>query len=481
MFSATRYSSKKLLSQSQKPFQARLLFVRSQCFLNLFNKSACESKNSHRKKIGFYDENIFERVVQNFKESLLDGPQYEFQKEKRHALKEAKKREELAQRYFNLGQYQNALENFKGTLYLLKQHCQKDDPRLVHYLHKIGDVYYEVKEWDQAINSYEEGLEILANSFGTQDQEVGRCYFLLGMCYVKQKKYAFAIENLNKSLKIYEAEPFEHQQTIASCYSMLAECYLQFGKYEEVFENTQKLLNLLREMYKDEKLEEINDPLMTQYYLNLGFSIAYTHKDYEKAEELLSKYLKSQIAMNICKGGTVGICYLRMGQVKAMQGLHNEAVNLYEKSIEIAVKSVGCQSKILGTCYNAIGMSLLEEGKYKEAQENFEKSVEFFEESPCLELAICYRNMGLAWFKQGKKAKAIESFRKSAEERAKVFEGFYEGELELGVLHACISGLSHEKGEGKAAIVHFEKALEEFMMLSAKEVKDSLNRKKVAW
>jgi len=478
MFRTTRYSHTKILSPTQAPFQPLLTFQRCQCFLNLFNKDAYANKASPRKKITFYDKNIFERVAQTFKESLLDGPQYEFQKEKRLVLKEAKKKEELAQRYFNLGQYQDALENFKGTLYLLRKHFKEDDPRLAHYLHKIGDVYYEVKEWDQAINAYEEGLELLANSFGPQDGEVGRCYFLLGMCYFKQKKYAFAIENLNKALKIYKVYPLENQQAIASCYSMLAECYHQFGKFKKVYENTEKLINLLREMYKDEKIKEDNDPLMTQYYLSLGISIAHAKKNYKEAFLYLNKYLNSQISMKVNKGSGIGICYLKMGQIQAMQGNHNDALEYFNKSIEVAYKSAGYQSKILGSCYNAIGASQLEMGNYEEALKEFTKGIKFFEEDLCLERAVCHRNTGIALEKIGNKNEAIQSYIKSSEDRAKIFEDFPEGDLESSVLNACISGLSYENGDMKTGVIYYEKTLENILMTNAKEAKSLIEKKK---
>ena len=214
---------------------------------------------------------------------------------------------------------------------LIRDYCEEDDQRLAYYLQKIGDVYYEVKEWDQAINHYEESLEILIQGLGKGNEKVARCYFLIGMCYAKQKNYGQSIENLKRSLKIYKKSSKSNQNLIASCYSMLAENYLYFGKHKEALYYLDNLLGLFREMYKNEKVREEEDPLMNQYYLKFGWSLANATHDHTTALQYMYNYLKGQIKINGEKSLSTAGVYLKIGQVKAMEGSYTRGFPVLPK------------------------------------------------------------------------------------------------------------------------------------------------------
>jgi len=459
MLTILRTSRITLRGQARSSESNQLTHQPSRTFLNFFDKEDSSEKKS-TKKASHVSPSLFEKATQSFKEALSNTLNDQMESERDHVMKIVKKKEELAITSFTLGQYQKALENYKGILLLLREFSEENDPKLAHYLHKIGDIYFEVHEWDQAINHYEQSLEILVDGLGEKDDKVARGYFLIGMCNIKQKNYAEAITNYKKALEIYlEDENTGNQNAIASCYSMLAESYLYFGRHEEVYDCTQSLLRILRRMYKDEELEEENDPLMNQYYLNLGTSLAYSTQDYAQATKYLAYYLKSQVHINGERSLGAAGCYLKMGQIKALEGQDQEAIQLVERTLEITRRIAGNQHKLVGSGYNALGTIYLQQKDYKGALEYFQKAKKFFEEETGLERIICQQNIAVALYEQGSYEAAIDNFELAVTERVQFFEGLEETDLQTGILYSYIMACYHHKKDYHGAMEYYAKAL----------------------
>jgi len=459
MLNVLRYSRLSLRGQALSSESNQLTHKSSKTFLNFFDKEDSSEKKS-AKKTSHVSPNLFQKASQSFKEALSNTLNNQYASERGHVMKIVKKKEEVALSFFGLGQYQKALENYKGILLLLKEFLEENDPKLAYYLHKIGDIYFEVHEWDQAINHYEQSLDILVDGLGEKDDRVARGHFLLGMCYIKQKNYAEAINNYKKALEIYlEDQHRGNQNAIVSCYSMLAESYLYFGRHQEVYECTQSLLSILRKMYKDEQLEEQDDPLMNQYYLNLGTSLAYSTHDYAQASKYLSYYLKSQLHINGERSlGTAG-CYLKMGQIKALEGHDQEAISLVERTLDITRKIAGNQHKLVGSCYNALGSIYLQQRDFDGAVDYFQKAKKFFEEEPSLEKIVSQQNIAIALFEKGDYEAAIDNFELSLSERSQFFEGLGEADLESGILYSYIMACYYFKKDYHNAMEYYAKAI----------------------
>ena len=180
----------------------------------------------------------------------------------------------------------------------------------------------------------------------------------------------------------------------------------------------------------------------------------------------------------------MGVLFHAMGNYVMRQGNASQAIEYYEKALEMKKAFLGESHPSVAETLHNLGTAWSELGEKKKAIEYYEKALEILksflgESHPSV--ADTLHNLGTAWSDLGEKKKAIEYYEKALEMK-KAF---------LGESHPSVAETLHnlgtawsELGEHKKAIEYYEKALEmkkAFLGESHPSVAETLHNLGTAW
>ena len=173
---------------------------------------------------------------------------------------------EKAKTYEQLGEFENAIENYMITLEL-------DDPTAYAYV-RIGECYQEIDQLDTAISFYKKAVH--------EDPLLDKSWILLTDAYYSQKDYQKALYYISKALKIDESN--------ALYWRKYSDINIKLSFYEEAIKGFEKCLEL-----KDESIEiyiALSDVLLFigdfNDALKVLFSAQKIYKDFAEIEYRLS-------------------------------------------------------------------------------------------------------------------------------------------------------------------------------------------------
>ena len=180
----------------------------------------------------------------------------------------------------------------------------------------------------------------------------------------------------------------------------------------------------------------------------------------------------------------MGALFSQMGAYTLGQGIASQAIEYYEKALEMTKTFLGESHPSVAFTLHNLGNAWNSSGEKKKAIEYYEKALEmkkvFLGESHP-SVADTLNNLGIAWSELGEKKKAIEYY-EQALEMTKTF---------LGESHPSVADTLNnlgiawsELGENKKAIEYYEKALEmkkAFLGESHPSVAETLNNLGIAW
>lgn len=208
----------------------------------------------------------------------------------------------------------------------------------------LAGAYFGQFEDQKAIDEYKKATEINPNYTPT--------YNSLGYAYRRVENYPEAEKAFQKYIELIPNDP--------NPYDSYAELLLKEGKYDAAIENYQKALSH-------------NSNFVSS---KVGIAAAYMYKgNYEEARKELQQLYDS--ARN---DGEKRTALFNMAVTYADEGKPDMALTEMEKEYAIAEK-LNDFGNMSGDLF-AMGVVLYESGKYKEALDKFEKSVEVFDKSP---------------------------------------------------------------------------------------------------
>ncbi|CAF0935626.1 unnamed protein product [Adineta ricciae] len=108
-----------------------------------------------------------------------------------------------------------------------------------------------------------------------------------------------------------------------------------------------------------------------------------------------------------------GLIYHQLGRIRLMQGLFQEAITFYAKSLVRLEKSFPANHHDLATSYNDIGLVYDRMGDYRKALEYYEKVFSIEQQSLAAnhpDLATSYNNIGSVYDSMGDYRKALEYY-----------------------------------------------------------------------
>ena len=180
----------------------------------------------------------------------------------------------------------------------------------------------------------------------------------------------------------------------------------------------------------------------------------------------------------------MGVFFHAMGNYVMRQGNASQAIEYYEKALEIFKSFYGENHPSVASTLGNLGNARSALGEKKRAIEYYEKVLEItksFHGAHHPSVADTLNNLGLAWSDLGENKKAVEYYEKALE----ILKSFY------GAHHPSVAdtlsnlGLAWSAlGEKKKAIEYYEKALEmtkAFLGESHSSVADILNNLGLAW
>ncbi len=259
------------------------------------------------------------------------------------------------QKFFKNENYEKALTNFKNAKILYGKSNQKQDLLYVKILRRIGDCYYYLGDYKKAIQLYESAIEqidILLKKNGNKGILIHKAHLLVMLGNI------FKIIDCNKAIPYYKEALNIYKKTdfkagIGGCYLNLGNCFGETGQPDKAIEFTNKSIPYFNK----------NDC----YSLSIAYSnlsdFYILKKGFENAISALEKSVFYSIKGN--RKRQLLFNYIKLGKLRKEQQKYNEAINSFNKALELAQKTQDKEAirktlLVMADCY-------AKSGNYKEA------------------------------------------------------------------------------------------------------------------
>ena len=192
--------------------------------------------------------------------------------------------------YYNLGDYDNALDYFNKSLSIRLEVFGGHHPNVAQSYNNIGLVYANLGDYEKALDYFNKSLSIRLEVFGDSHPDVAQSYNNIGVVYANLGDYEKALDYYNKSLSI-QLEVFGgHNPDIASSYNNIGGVYYNLGDYDNALDYYNKSLAICLEVFGD------NHPDVATSYNNIGLVYA-NIGDHAQALEYYKKALAGYVAV----------------------------------------------------------------------------------------------------------------------------------------------------------------------------------------
>jgi tetratricopeptide (TPR) repeat protein len=178
--------------------------------------------------------------------------------------------------YYDLGNYDKALEYYKQALEIQEKVLSKKHPYTADSYNNVGIVYCKLANYDKALEYHKQALGIREIVLSKEHPDTASSYYIIGLVY-------YNLDNYDKALYYLELAA---EQGYELAYNQLAWTLHLMGKYNEALPWAEKAV----EAYLDNP--EIIDTLATVYQ-GLG-----RYDDALEQFELCLKLKKEQNASN---------------------------------------------------------------------------------------------------------------------------------------------------------------------------------------
>lgn len=333
-----------------------------------------------------------------------------------------------------LGKYQGEIEFYEKRLKIAQ--TQKDVARELQSYNNLGIIYQRSGDYDQVIKFHQK-YSSMANSLGSKIFEL-IANRNLGIVYSQLNQHQEALKFFNNFLKI--AIDLKDQANEATAYIDLGIVFFKLDNYQQAIEFQEKALKIV----KNQSQEKI-----------VYYQIGNAQRRLGKLKEALESYQKSlEIAQQLKDYKFETIVYIALGNHYNEVGEYHKAIEFYEKRLATASSSGNRRAE--GNVYNSMATVYQKLGWYLKAIEFYNKSLDIaktFHEN--FSISLIYGNLGNLHSVLGEQLKAIEHYKKSLEIAiiGQSLAGQGRAYINLGAAY-------HAQGEHKEAMEHYEKSLD---------------------
>ena len=250
----------------------------------------------------------------------------------------------------------------------------------------------------------------------------------------------------------------------------LGEESIPFVRYGQIDEIRYGLvaLELLDDALFREKLDLINQPAIEasnepKLIESLG-TVYEKFAQYDKALELFDKSLAIRLKTLGPEHPDVAASYSTIGIILYYKGEYDKALELFDKSLAIYLKTLGTEHSAVANYYYNVGDVWVMKGNYDKALGLYEKCLAIKLKTLGTEhhnVAATYNNIGNVWEMKGEYNKALELYEKCLAIELKT----------LGTEHPNVATSYHNIGNVWKKKVNYNKALELYHMSLAIDLK----------
>ena len=263
---------------------------------------------------------------------------------------------EAGYHYSFVGQYKNAIKNYKEALVIARKLDRKD--YISAYLNNIGRVYNSRGQYDKAIKCYEEALAI--NKKLQRKADIAGVLNNIGMVYDSWGQYDKAKEYYEEALAI--ARKLELKELIATSLNNIGTVYDIWGKYYIAIELYKEALTINEKLQREAKIAACLNNI-GEAYISLG--------EHDKAIEYHEEALA--IARKLELKELITTSLNNIGTVYSSKGQYDKAMKCYKEDLAINEKSQRKADIVINL--NNIANLYFKQKKIKMSIEYLEKSV----------------------------------------------------------------------------------------------------------
>lgn len=323
--------------------------------------------------------------------------------------KSAVVRTNIANAYFQYGDYDNALYNCLEALKLKEKLFGKQTAVTAYALNVAANVYQALGVLDQALAFYQEALEIRIKLHGNKHAEVANSYQHLGTIYRDKGLYDLALKYLDDALFLRKNIYGESHPSIALCYQYIGSTYLLKNAYEVSLEYLQKAL-IIRKNYYGEK-----NPVIATSYMSLG-EVYESKKEYNTALDYYKKALEIRI-------GLLGNNNIETAKTYQSIGNVYKRMKIYELALEYLNKALNIDKKFYGEYHPNVASGLQSVAEVFVINNNFDSAlvyhnnalktyqILFGENHP--KVSTSYNEIGNLYIKMKESSKGLEMYQKA--------------------------------------------------------------------
>ncbi|CAF1652307.1 unnamed protein product [Adineta ricciae] len=218
-------------------------------------------------------------------------------------------------------------------------------------------------------------------------------------------------------------------------------------------------VNISLTLDSDEELRTLTDHIRRESHLDgkgwtrLG-QLLIQLGQHKKAEKIYDTLLNQKSHDN-----DKGLIYHQLGHIRHRQGLFQEAITFYDKSLVLFEKTFPANHPDLATSYNNISSVYVSMGDYRKALDYYEKTLSIQQQSlPANhpDLATSYSNIGSVYVHIGDYRKALEYFEKTLSIQQQSLPANHP---DLATSYNNIGLVYNSMGDYPKALEYYEKAL----------------------
>ena len=189
-------------------------------------------------------------------------------------------------------------------------------------------------------------------------QNIAKMYYSKAEAWISGFNYQKSHQNLKKAIQ-YDPDNIEYLL-------YLSKYELELAYYDDAIKTTQHIIHLLKDSPDSKDL--------ATSYNNLG--MAYDAKGaYDTAIEYYNKSLSIKLKTLGGDHPSVATSYNNLGGAYHNKGAYDTAIEYYNKSLSISLKTLGGDHPDVATSYNNLGMAYRAKGAYDTAIEYYNKSL----------------------------------------------------------------------------------------------------------
>ena len=347
--------------------------------------------------------------------------------------------------------------------------CEEKDAM---FLTNLADVYFDIGNYENAYEFYMRALEINENITGTNSLLVSCNYYNLASVSYNMYRFAEALSFLKKSLKIRKRYYVSEDIEVVVLIKLLAGIYVKLNRLDWA----EKLY-----FWTAEKLESNSETDILQLSCHYSDMATFFRErgyagDYEKAE---AYYMKAETGIQEVYGNKnhpeMAAFYDAYALLYSNMGKYERALTLLERALNIREKTLEREHPDIVQSYTNIGLLYYELTDYEKALYYLNQALKIAEKiwtGPFSFKADIYNNLGLVYRNVGNYERAHDYYLDALHIREKIYPS---GHPMILSTQNNIAQVYASEGKNEEAIALYENVIREYSdSLSCKVEVDSV-------